>query len=65
MTPNPASWWDSTQLAKIPTFRSDTIIELKVDYHLFFRYYFRLVAILRENLKFERGLWIDFCLIFR
>ena len=65
MTPNPASWWGSTQLEKNPTFRSGTIIELKVDYHLFFRYYFRLVAILWENFKFERGLWTDFCLIFR
>ena len=65
MKPNPASRWDSTQVAKIPTFRSGTIIELKVDYHLLFRYYFRLVAISRENFKFEGGLWIDFCLIFR
>ncbi len=65
MKPNPASWWDSTQLAKIPTFRSGIIIEFKVDYHLFFRYYFCIVAILRENFKFERGLWIDFYLIFR
>jgi hypothetical protein len=53
MRPNPASRWDCTQLAKIPTFRSGTIIELKVDYHLFFRYYFRLVAISRENFEFR------------
>ena len=65
MKPNPASRWGYTQPAKIPTFRSGPIIELKVDYHLFFRYYFRLVAIFRENFKFEGGLWTDFCLIFR
>jgi len=65
MRPNPASRCDYTQLAKIPTFRSGTIIELKVDYHLFFRYYFHLVAISRKNFEFEGGLWTDFYLIFR
>jgi hypothetical protein len=65
MKPNPASRWDYTQPAKIPTFRSGTIIELKVDYHLFFRYCFRPAAIFRENFTFEGGLWTDFCLIFR